>query len=201
MKQVLKNIQDYIRYYFWILKGCPIPVDHVFKRKRIRKIAKQYSCETFVETGTFYGQMVEAVRNFFTIVLSVELSQSLYEYNKRKYSKCKNVHLYLGDSGILMGEMMKIISGRGLFWLDGHYSGPGTAKGDAECPVMVELNTIQKHYRNDHCILIDDARCFDGSHDYPDFSEVKRKLLKINPNYNIAIDYDCIIALPPAVGQ
>lgn len=196
--QELKNIRDQVRYLMWILAGRPIPVDHVFKRKRVLNLARQYDCETFVETGTFYGQMVEAVRKSFSLVLSVELSLALYEYNKRKFATRRNVYLYWGDSAACMGEMIEQVIGRAIFWLDGHYSGPGTAKSEAGCPVLAELSAIQKHYHNDHCILIDDARCFDGSdHHYPDLAEVRRKLAEINPKYSITIEHDCIIALPP----
>jgi hypothetical protein len=182
------------------MKGRPLPIDHVFKRKRILKLARKFSCSTFVETGTFYGQMVEAVRNFFPVVLSVELSHSLYEHNLRRFSGCSNVRLFEGDSAKLMDEMIRYISGRAMFWLDGHYSGPGTAKGETECPVMAELNVIEKHPRNDHCILIDDADCFDEpSHTYPKLGEVRQQLLEINHKYDITVEHNCIIALPPIV--
>ncbi len=194
--QLLKNVRDYIRYLLWILKGRLIPIDHVYKRQRVLFLAKQYGCETFVETGSFYGQMIEAVRTHFPVVLSIELSEPLYEHNRSRFARCGNVFLYSGDSGVLMSEMMAKISGRALFWLDGHYSGPGTARGATECPVMGELNGIQKHHRNDHCILIDDARCFDGANGYPEFSQVQKRLLEINPKYQIYVEHDCIIALP-----
>ncbi len=198
---MLKEVRDHIRYFVWISRGRPIPIDHVFKRKRLRNLGRQYSCQTFVETGTFYGQMVWAVRKFFPLVLSVEISESLYEYNRRKFSNCDNVHLYLGDSAIRMAEMIEKISGRAIFWLDGHYSGPGTVRGETDSPVMAELNGIQKHDRNDHCILIDDAHCFNGSVGWPNISEVLQKLLAINKNYAVTVDHDCIIALPPATGR
>ncbi len=202
MVQFLKNVRDYARYSRWIMKGRPLPIDHVFKRKRILKLARKFNCLTLVETGTFYGEMVEAVRKFFPVVLSVELSHPLYEHNLRRFSGCSNVRLFEGDSAKLMNEMVRDISGRAIFWLDGHYSGPGTAKGEAECPVKAELNAIERHPRSDHCILIDDADCFDGSRPtYPNLREVRQQLFQINPKYNITVDHNCIVALPPVVGS
>jgi len=99
-----------------------------------------------------------------------------------------------------MSEMIEKISGRVLFWLDAHYSGPGTAKGETECPLITELDTIKKHHRNNHCILIDDAHFFDGSH-YPSLETVREKLLSINRNYNIFVQRDCILALPQDADQ
>ena len=193
----MKLIRDYLKYFEWILQGKSIPVSHVFKRRRVLNIARRYNCEIFVESGTFYGQMIEAVMKSFSMVLSVELSKTLYEFNKKKFLNCSNVQLFWGDSQVCMGEMVVKVSDRAIFWLDGHYSGPGTAKGTIDCPLLAELNAICEHNRNDHCILIDDARLFNGSNDYPNFIEVKRNLLNINPDYQIFINNDCIIALPP----
>lgn len=92
--------------------------------------------------------------------------------------------------------MVKKIRGRCLFWLDAHYSGKGTAKGDKESSISHELDIIKTLKNKDHVILIDDAREFTGKNDYPTLDEVKKKLTYINPKFNIFISYDCIIALP-----
>ena len=48
--------------------------------------------------------------------------------------------------------------------------------------------------RNDHIILIDDARLFTGIDDYPILGKIFEELRKINSEYKIEVDYDCIIA-------
>lgn len=196
MKSFLRRGRDYTRYIFWNLKGRPIPVNHVFKRKRLIRIGHEYGCETFVETGTFYGQMVEAVRKHFKLILSVELYPPLFEYNRQRFARYPHIHLQQGDSTAALPEMVQQIQGRAIFWLDGHYSGAGTARGDQECPVLGELAAIGEHKRHDHCILIDDARSFTGACDYPSLQVVEERLRDINPGYNIFVDHDCIVALP-----
>jgi len=70
--------------------------------------------------------------------------------------------------------MLQDSSGRILFWLDGHYSGEGTACGDQVSPILQELDLIKAHPRRDHCILIDDSRLFTGVDGYPTLKATKR---------------------------
>ena len=192
----LRNSRAIITYPYWSLFGRPAPDNHVFKRKRVRSIGAEFSCETFIETGAFYGQMINAVRKHFHKVLSIELFEPFFYLNQSAFSKCPNVHIYLGDSSARLHEMLNDARGRILFWLDGHYSGEGTACGNQVSPILKELDIIKKDSRHDHCILIDDARLFSGEGGYPTLETTKAKLLEINPSFQISIDHDCIVALP-----
>ena len=49
---------------------------------------------------------------------------------------------------------------RALFWLDAHYSGGDTAKGQSNTPVMSELEAILAYSRRNDIILVDDLRYF-----------------------------------------
>lgn len=192
----LRNTKATITYPFWLLLGKPAPDNHVYKKRRVRSIGALFSCETFIETGTFYGQMTNAMKDHFYKVLSVELFEALYHFNKSSISEYPHVRIYLGDSSSRLQDMLHDAGGRILFWLDAHYSGEGTACGDQVSPILKELDLIGGHPRNDHCILIDDARLFTGAEGYPTLEETKARLLEINPNYYISVDHDCIVALP-----
>jgi len=189
----IRNAKAAITYPIWLCSDKPGPDNHIYKRRRVVSIAHRYSCETFIETGTFYGQMTNAVKRHFKNVLSVELFEPLYRLNKTSFSDFPNIHIYFGDSASVLKDMLEHATGRILFWLDGHYSGGTTACGDQVSPVLMELDQIREHARADHCILIDDARLF-GSEGYPTFEATKAKLLAINPRYLISVDHDCIVA-------
>lgn len=77
-----------------------------------------------------------------------------------------------GDSGKLLPEVVDKLKAPALFWLDGHYSCGLTAKGALETPIRAELQAIFSSAITGHVILIDDVRCFDGSHDYPHLDEL-----------------------------
>ena len=95
----------------------------------------------------------------------------------------------------MLGQLIHEIDRPALFWLDGHYSHGITAKGDKECPVPEELEAILKSPLP-HAILIDDARLFNGTHDYPTLEQIKDMLNKSGNTYMTEIKDDIILLSP-----
>lgn len=79
-----------------------------------------------------------------------------------------------------------------IFWLDGHYSGGVTAKGDKFCPIYEELEAILDSNFN-HIIIIDDLRSFVGQDDYPTISELREFVSVRKSHYEMIFFYDCIV--------
>lgn len=177
----------------WEKSGRPLPPPPVVKQREIREIQKEYGYKTLVETGTYLGYMVSAQKRNFQKIYSIELSRELYNRAMKKFRKYKHIKLIQGDSGEKLPEVMKEINEPAIFWLDGHYSGGFTAKGESNCPIWKELDSVFAN-RNDHILLIDDARDFKGMNDYPTIEEVKSYLLKKNPTYTIFVKNDIIVA-------
>jgi hypothetical protein len=195
--QAASDLREAAAFAVWCLRGKRAGDSFSFyKRHRLILEGRRYGCSTLVETGTYLGKTVQAVQRHFNQVLSVELSPKLYERAARKFRLARNVRLWRGDSGTVMDEMIHYITGRAIFWLDGHYSGGMTACGANACPLVAELAAIARHPRNDHVILIDDARCFGRDAGYPTLDEVRQLLVSINPHYRINVENDCITARP-----
>ena len=95
----------------------------------------------------------------------------------------------------VLPQILTTLHGPALFWLDGHYSGGVTEKGEADTPISIELQAILESGIKGHIVLIDDARCFDGTSDYP-FIEDLLAVVRRNANYRIEISAD-IIRLTP----
>ncbi len=157
----------------WDKKGRPLPPPHIVKQMVIDEYRKKFNLEILVETGTYLGDMVEAQRNNFKKIYSIELSERLFTRAKKKFKGFPHITILQGDSGDVLNKLVVEIDRPALFWLDGHYSGGITAHGSKECPVPEELNAILNS-KIDHVILIDDARLFNGTHDYPTIEEMKR---------------------------
>lgn len=172
-KSIIKKIRDEKALITWYFDGMPVPPPDLIKQKIVKKFSKKNKLKTFIETGTAGGLMINSVKNVFSKIISIELDDILFENAKDNFTSYRNVTLVHGDSGEKLIEILPTISEPALFWLDAHYSGEGTAKGEVETPIIKELQTIFSRDNKGDVILIDDARCFDGTHDYPTVKQIQ----------------------------
>jgi len=176
----------------WKKNGCPLPPPNFVKHLTITQYQKKYNCSTLVETGTFMGDMVEAQRMKFKKVISIELSVELFEKARERFKKINNVAIIQGDSGKELPKIIEELDGPAMFWLDGHYSGGITAKGDKESPIFEELNAIFNGKQFNHILIIDDARCFNGEGDYPNVEKLTDYIRSKNDRYQVEVKNDII---------
>jgi hypothetical protein len=132
--------------------------------------------------------------SFHRILSDELLSKQLFEFCKWRFKNKDNINLIHGDSSQILPEILKSINQQAIFWLDGHYSGGNTAIGKCICPLLAELNAIEKFGRKDNIILIDDARLLGNQMGFPSLEEVQNLLYSINPSYNISIIDDMVNA-------
>lgn len=164
----------------------------------------QFVTDTFIETGTYYGETAIIASNLgFKNIISIELQPHLLSI-ARDLSKGHNIKFYLGDSPTILEEILPQIDTRITFWLDAHIDAgnliPGVTPEIRKCPLIEELRIISKLKRNDHIILIDDVRLFGEKENWGHqltLQSIIDELYKINSNYKISfIDgyiYDDII--------
>lgn len=143
--------------------------------------AKKLDCKIFVETGTYKGDTVNSCKDYFDELFSIELSHELFLYCKNKFSGFDKIHIFEGDSERVLPEIVQGINKPILFWLDAHYSGGETARGEQDSPIIKELNYILENVQS-FCILIDDARCFNGKNGYPSMKYLK-DIINQSPAY------------------
>jgi len=110
--------------------------DYIEKERIVLDYVKRFSIDIFIETGTYNGSMVSAIAPHVKNVCSIELDEKLHISARERFKDNPNVHIFCGDSGKLLPGILKSVKEPCLFWLDGHYSGEGTAKGDTETPIL-----------------------------------------------------------------
>jgi hypothetical protein len=125
----------------------------------------------------------------FKQLYTIELSHELFLRAEAKFSKYPQVEVLHGDSGKVLFEVVRGIDATVLFWLDGHYSGGITARGDTTCPIFKELEAIFQLKNVKYIIMIDDARCF-GNPLEPDYPSVESLEKYVNMNSPLKMTRD-----------
>lgn len=188
-----------LRRLQWMLHGRPrIDPWNFGKRDRLREVAQRHGCRTFVETGTYFGESVVALRPYFERLITIELAPALAALARDTFRGDAAVVPLEGDSAEVLGGLESRIVGRALVWLDGHFSGGFTAGTADVCPLEAELLSLGTYARRDHVILIDDIRLLGTDPSYPTPERTRELLLAINPAYTIVAEHDVMSALPPA---
>ena len=182
-------------YQAWLQSDGRLGTPHIIKQKVVKELAAEFKIEMLIETGTYFGDMDNSVKDDFLKIISIELSSQLYEFTNKRFAKFKHIEIINGDSADVIVDVLKRIDRKCLFWLDGHFSGGITERGSKDSPIMEELTSIFEHDIKDHVILIDDAHCFDGKNDYPAMEELQR-IVELTGNYSFSLKYD-IIRLTP----
>ena len=180
----------------WFLNGRAAPPPLV-KQQCVLEYQRKFGIPILVETGTYRGEMVRATRSAFKEIYSIELNTELHAYVQRMFARFPHIRLLQGDSSVVLRDLLPHIQSPCLFWLDAHNIEGNTGRKERETPVMAELECIMNHPVKEHVILIDDARLFDGTNDYPLLAEVTQFVSQRRPERRVSVADDIIrITLP-----
>lgn len=124
----------------------------------------------FIETGTYNGETIFNLELYFNKLFTIELSEFFYNNTKNKYNNNK-INFIHGDSSKILSELLKEIVEPCIFFLDGHFSSWGTAKGDKDVPLYEEIISIRDNCKSNALIIIDDCRLF-GTKGPEDWSDI-----------------------------
>jgi hypothetical protein len=187
-KKVLISTGFYAPIVAWHNKRVLV---HHHKKKEVPILSfkRRFGIDVFIETGTYRGEMVDAMKNNFKEVYSIELADNFYNAAVEKFALYANVHLIHGDSARMIPEVLKKIHEPAIFWLDAHYMGPKTARGKLDTPIKEELTAIFNHPIKKHAIIIDDALDFNGTNDYPTKDAVKALVPSNDYEFEVVGDY------------
>lgn len=187
-------------YQQWNDAGCPhdgnLSVPHDIKMYYVWRTLTMFGYRSFVESGTCQGDATAAMLPYVDEVYTIEAYGPLYSHSAQRFNGDPRVHLYFGDSAVLLPEILKDLQ-PSVFWLDAHYSGDGTIQLDKDTPIVAELKAIACSTSvNFHAIVIDDARGFGEWKDYPTEDELKTMCGELFPFHTFHREGDEFFVLP-----
>jgi hypothetical protein len=193
---VYKALGHYPDYWYWILRGRPERSPHLLKQKVVRAYGEKLGLKTLVETGTYYGEMVAAMKRRFERIYSIEFVPALAERATKKFARYPHIRIFCGDSRVEMPKVLALLHGAALFWLDAGYYGWVGEQGDRQ-RLSAELEVILSH-PFPHVILLDDARGLTGRDGIPSVSDVRAYIKTTFPNRQVEVEYDIMRVTPQA---
>jgi hypothetical protein len=183
-----KALGHYPDYWYWILRGRPSRSPHLLKQKIVREYGEKFGLRTLVETGTYYGEMIAAMKNLFDRMYSIECVPELATRATRKFAGDEHVRIFCGDSRVVMPDVLALLDGPALFWLDaGYYGWVGVRTNEQR--LSAELEMILSH-PYPHVILLDDARGLTGRDGIPSVGDVKAYVESRFPQRSVEVKYD-----------
>lgn len=192
----LRSIDYLFRRQYYSFRRTFLWPEASYKRGMIKRIQSIYNYGYFVETGTYQGETPLYFRKDFEKIWTIELDDKLFRDASQALKRWPNICCVHGDSKSVLPDIVQHLDKPSIFWLDGHYSGEGTAKGELEAPIIQELEAIRHGSRNDHIIIIDDVSDFSAAKGNTPLSSVLSTLESINGEYRFYFDYDMLFALP-----
>jgi hypothetical protein len=192
----LKTLGHYPDYWYWLLRGKPARSPHLVKQRTVLEYSRKYHLRTVIESGTYYGEMVAAMRPHFDRIISIEQNAALAARAQMKFARYPHITILEGDSQKVLPNAISRISEPALFWLDAGYYGWAGAQGDQR-RLGVELDAILRHPAKGHVILMDDASGLNGLNGAPTIYDVRAQIESEFPGRKTEVALD-ILRITPA---
>ena len=186
-----KAAGHYPDFWYWKLRGEPIRSPHLVKQRAVLEYAQRYGLRVLVEAGTYYGEMVAAMRTRFREIYSVEYDHALAARAQAKFARWPHIHIVEGDSQIKVPEIAQSLAQPALFWLDAGYYGWAGLQGDKQ-RLTTELEAILSDQRFPHVVLMDDARGLNGENGSPTVEQLKQRIAEKFPGRAVEVKHDIL---------
>lgn len=105
-----------------------------FMEKEFLKLKDQFNIKTVIETGTYHGVTTKWLSENFNQIKTIEVNKTHYDKAKQFLNYIPNINMFLGESSLLLGEILKL-SPNPLVFLDAHWY---------TNPVLEELKQIKE---------------------------------------------------------
>lgn len=169
------------------------------KYRQIVAVARRTAARVLVETGTFRGVTTRRCLRHFSRVYTIELDHHLAQEAKTRLARFGNCEVIEGDASQEVKALLERpdVGGDILLFLDGHFSGSGTAIGEQAEPALEVIDVIARHKSRVAAIIIDDFREFGTQAGWPAKSELLRAIETSFPqkDFQLMIHLDQVLVM------
>ena len=187
-----KRLGHYPDFLYWKLRGQPPRPPHLVKQRLIKQYAREYGLGVLVETGTYYGEMIDAAKTNFKEIFSIEFDPKLAAAARKRFAGLPHVHVLEGSSEQLVPEVLRQLTQPALFWLDAGYCAWNGNFADSS-RLLNEIRAILSHTIKAHVILIDDVVPFSGIDGTPDVRELSGYITQQFAERSISVDTGILV--------
>ncbi|GEM_PF-3027605 len=96
----------------WLKNGKVGATPHRIKQANLLHFQKSFAVQTLVETGTCRADMLWALKSAFNKLISIELSEDLYNYLVKRCSGFSHIDIRQGDSATEIAKLSGRITGK-----------------------------------------------------------------------------------------
>jgi hypothetical protein len=147
---------------------------------------RRFGPRVFVETGTFAGGMIDGQGPLHADLLD----RARPGWHAGRWSGSAR-SARDAPPRTAAQEVLDSLAGPRC-WLDAHYSGPVTARGAIDSPIVREMEAIRAHPVAGHVVLIDDMRDFQGRDGYPTVDELTTWIRTVDPRGVVEVRDDIL---------
>lgn len=188
----------WVAAYGWFHGKHLLSPPAIAKRRHLLNVLKSRQHRIFIEAGTYKGETTAFFVPHADQVISIELHDGLFAAAKQRLAKHPNVTLIHGDSLIEIPKIVVNCSTPPLVYLDGHFSGYGTAKGEEMEPSESILRRLANVTPAGTTIVIDDLRLFgSGLAGFPQLDAITAAARTAFPTAVIRAGLDSIVVEIP----
>lgn len=184
--------------YGWIHGNHLVSPPAIAKQSHLLNMLRSRGHSIFVEAGTYMGETTAFFAQRVEQVFSVELHDGLFAAAERRFAKQPNVTLVHGDSLVEVPKIVASCQTPPLVFLDGHFSGAGTAEGMEMEPAESTLRQLSGVTPPGTTIVIDDLRLFgSGLAGFPQLDAISTAARDAFPRAVIRAGLDSIVVEVP----
>jgi hypothetical protein len=162
------------------------------KRRHLLQLARERGHRILVESGTYKGGTVRFCAPRMDRVISVELDPQLFEAARRRFTNEPGVEILHGDATEVIPKVVSRLTEPPLIWLDGHYSGGETARGEVVEPALAILDRLSTRPPGS-TVVVDDLRLFGLAPDFPTLDALVAHARRAFPDARIQVGLDSLV--------